>query len=320
MTSFGFVGFGELGFEVARGLAEASGQDGAVSAYVRPRETQSAEQAIAAKFLAAGPVKRCQSVAELVVGTDVVVAAVPCGAAREVAIECLPFFGHGSIYVDPSPLGPTEKAQLSALLAARGVAYVDAAVMGAIPTEGYGVPILACGPGAAPLSALVSRLGMHVTVIDGTAGRATLVKLLRSVYMKGRDALVLEMLLAARRYGVDELVIDSIQGAGERVSFRDLANRVMCALAIHAGRRADELATSAQIMREGSISPILTQAGWERLHGLAQVGLREHFASERPKDSRVVLEAIDSLAPDGFPRQTAQPEPEMEPVMAALVG
>lgn len=300
MTSFAFVGFGELGSELARGLARAAGDRDAVRAYVRPRKSEAAETAMDARFDAA-LVRRSSSYSDLLSVANVVLAAVPCAASREVVEECVLHLRPGTVYVDPSPLGPKDKESLAKLVGSTGATYVDAAVMGAIPTEGYGVPIMACGPGAAAWHALVSPLGMNVTVIDGAPGRATLVKLLRSVYMKGRDALVLEMLLAARRYGVDELVVDSIQGAGERVTFRDLANRVMCALAVHAERRADELATSAEIMREASISPILTDAGWERLHGLAQLGLREHFAAERPKDSRVVLSAIDHLGPDGFP-------------------
>jgi len=52
--------------------------------------------------------------------------------------------------------------------------------------------------------------------------------------MKGRDALILEMMLAARRYGLEDRVAESIKGPGETVPFTALAERVLCALAVHA--------------------------------------------------------------------------------------
>jgi len=134
-----------------------------------------------------------------------------------------------------------------------------------------------------------------VTVLPGPPGQASRVKLLRSVYMKGRDALVMEMLLAARVHGIERAVVESIQGAGERVPFPQIADRIVCAMAVHAGRRADELAMSAQLLRSSAVEPIVTEAGSERLRWIAELGLREHFGGQRPADPEVVLDAIDAL-------------------------
>jgi hypothetical protein len=69
-------------------------------------------------------------------------------------------------------------------------------------------------------------------------------------------------------------------------------------------------------MREAHISPILTQASWERLHGLAQLGLRDRFGGERPKDSSVVLSVLDGLAPDGLLTQTQALNPALDVALA----
>jgi 3-hydroxyisobutyrate dehydrogenase-like beta-hydroxyacid dehydrogenase len=134
-------------------------------------------------------------------------------------------------------------------------------------------------------------------VLDGPAGTAARLKLVRSVFMKGRDALVLEMMLAARRLGVEDEVARSIAGPGEQVPFTELSERVLRALAVHAGRRAEELDSSAALLRELGVDPLVTEAGAERLRRLAATGLRERLGGERPPDGRATLDAAEEASP-----------------------
>lgn len=261
MTRFAIVGAGELG----RALAEA------LPAQIYGRgETP-------------GP-------------AECVIAAVPAAAQLEVARALAPSLAAGALYVDPSPLAPEAKQEVERAVA--GASYVDAAILGTAAADGFRVPFLASGPGAARFRELVEPFGLVVTVLDAPTGAATRVKLLRSVYMKGRDALILEMLLAARRYGVEDALVESVKGSGEQVPFPDLARRVMTALAIFAERRADELDASAEVLRAAGVEPLVAEAGAERLRRLAALGLREHFAGERPEDVAAVLDAIEALASD----------------------
>lgn len=226
-------------------------------------------------------------------GADVVLACVPSRAAVEVARACLPHLGAGSLYVDPAPAAPAAKRALAAEMGGRGVDYADAALMGTVVMSGLELPMLASGPGAARWAEVGAALGMRVRAIDGAAGRATAVKLIRSVYMKGRDALVLEMLVAARRHGVEDEVIRSIAGPGERVAFDALADRVLGALSVHAGRRADELAEAARRLEEVGVEPLVTAAAEARLRWMAQLDLGP--AGERREDAAgAVLDAIEA--------------------------
>ena len=116
--------------------------------------------------------------------------------------------------------------------------------------------------------------------------------------MKGRDALILEMLVAANRHGVEDLVLETIRGSGEQVPFPALAERVICALAIHAGRRADELELSTELLRQVAVDPLVSQAGCRRLRWMAELRTREYFGTERPHDVHEVLNAISALSED----------------------
>jgi 3-hydroxyisobutyrate dehydrogenase-like beta-hydroxyacid dehydrogenase len=180
----------------------------------------------------------------------------------------------------------------------RRVAYVDVALLGTVVISGLQLPMLAAGPGAGRWAQIGSDLGMRITPIPGDAGRATAIKLIRSVYMKGRDALVLEMLVAARRHGVERDVIRTIGGAGEQVPFEALADRVMGALSVHAGRRADELVASARQLQAAGVEPLVTRAAAQRLRWMADLGVHEHVGTRRD-DATGVLDAIDELTTPG---------------------
>jgi 3-hydroxyisobutyrate dehydrogenase-like beta-hydroxyacid dehydrogenase len=236
--------------------------------------------------------------AAAVSGADVVLGCVPSRAAADVARACLPHLAAGSLYADPAPAAPAVKRALAGEMAARRVDYVDLALVGTVVASGLELPMLAAGPGAERWALAGAELGMRVTPIEGAAGRATAIKLIRSVYMKGRDALVLEMLVAARRHGVEDEVIRSIAGPGERVAFDALADRVMGALSVHAGRRADELAEAAHELAAVGVEPLVTLAAQARLRWMAQLELGA-LRDARTDAARAVLDAIEASAESG---------------------
>jgi 3-hydroxyisobutyrate dehydrogenase-like beta-hydroxyacid dehydrogenase len=288
--AWAFVGFGELGSALAAGLRGAGARN--LTAYVRPREDADAARALEER-LAASHVARGASLADTVREADVVLVVVPGEAALAIAEECAGALAPGALYVDLTAASPADKVAAAGAVAAVQARYVDVAVLGTVALSGATVPMLASGPGAGSWAEHGKALGLDVREVDAPAGHASRVKLLRSVYLKGRDALVLEMLVAARRHGIDDAVIKSIAGPGEEVSFDALADRILRALAVHAGRRADELGRSSDLLLEAGMDPIVTSASAERLRWLAGTGLRDAFGGERPDRGSDVLDALD---------------------------
>lgn len=290
MIDVTFIGFGELGTALAEGLNRAGGH--ALRVYSRPSSDPRADRALEARLRAVGA-ERTTSLEEAIRGAGNVLVVVPASASREVAERSVAHLSDGALYADLTAAPPAAKAATSESIGSVGAAYADVAVLGTVAASGYRVPLLASGPGAKQLRSLLTRASPSVTAIEAPAGHATLVKLLRSIYMKGRDALVLEMMLAAHRYGLEQPVVDSIAGPGEEVSFSALSERILTALGIHAGRRAAELASSRDVVREAGIDPVVTAAGTERLARLARLELRRLFHGERPGSAAEVLHAIE---------------------------
>jgi 3-hydroxyisobutyrate dehydrogenase-like beta-hydroxyacid dehydrogenase len=293
VTVFAFIGFGELGSSLAEGLARSGAN--VTRAYVPERSEPAAVTALESRLARSGT-GRCRTLEEAVAGANAVLSVVPASAARTVAEQCAPLLAAGAYYVDLAATAVADKELAAVLVGHSESRYVDAAVLGTVAASGFAVPIVASGPGAEGWKKLVEREGLIVDVLDAPAGHATLLKLLRSVYMKGRDALIVEMMLAARHHGLEDHVARSIRGPGEEVAFDALAERVLCALAVHADRRADELAASGEVVRASGLDPVMSSAGSRVLRSLAALGLRDAFDHRRPSNGAAVLAMIEELS------------------------
>lgn len=290
MALISFIGFGELG----AGLAERLGASGAheMRAWIRERSDRAADSALNERVASAG-VERRLSLGEAVAGADAVLSVVPGSASRPSAERAAELLDRGTLYVDLTTTAIADKEAGARAVQQAGGRYVDAAVLGAAAVAGVTLRIVASGDGASEWRDLSRCDGLSTQVLEGPAGRATQLKLIRSAYMKGRDALVVETLLAARRIGVENRLVASIEGAGERVPFSDLADRVLRSLALHAGRRAKELGDSADALLAAGVDPRLAQAGADVLRRVADAGLREEFGGERPESGAEVLALLD---------------------------
>jgi 3-hydroxyisobutyrate dehydrogenase-like beta-hydroxyacid dehydrogenase len=189
MTTIAILGLGEAGRRYARGLAHAG-------ADVRGFDP--------AHELGDPDVPQFATITDTLAGADVALSLVTGHAAASVARDALPHVGKGAVYADLNTAAPELKQRIARLAADRGLAMADVAVLAPVMRAGHRTPLLASGSGAREFAARVGPFEVPVQVIEGAAGEAARLRLLRSVFMKGLAALVLEGLGAARAAGAED--------------------------------------------------------------------------------------------------------------------
>jgi 3-hydroxyisobutyrate dehydrogenase-like beta-hydroxyacid dehydrogenase len=189
MTRIAVLGLGEAGRRYARGLARAGAE-------VRGFDP--------AHDLGDPEVPQSGTLADALAGADVVMSLVTGHAAASVARDALPHVAAGAVYADLNTAAPEVKQQIGRLAAERDVAMADVAVLAPVVRAGHRTALLASGPGAHAFAARMAPFDMPVEVVDGAVGEAARLRLLRSVFMKGLAALVLEGLGAARAAGAED--------------------------------------------------------------------------------------------------------------------
>jgi 3-hydroxyisobutyrate dehydrogenase-like beta-hydroxyacid dehydrogenase len=105
----------------------------------------------------------------------------------------------------------------------------------------------------------MGSLGVAVEVVGPDPGDAAARKLLRSVFMKGLAAAVLESLAAAEAAGCADWLRADIE-ATLRDADEGLVDRLLLGSKQHAVRRIAEMEAAAELLRELGVEPHVAQA------------------------------------------------------------
>lgn len=271
-----FIGFGEAGQAFAFACARAFD---IATLIPETRDCKFTD------FRLAG-VKGCGSAEEALGGAFLILSLVTADQAVAAARSCAPFLGPGSFWFDCNSVAPGTKREAAAIIEAVGARYIDVAIMSPAQPAQAGAPLLVAGPDAGDGAALLEVLGFsNVTIAGRTVGDATAVKMIRSVMVKGIEALSAECLLAAERAGVLETVVASLDSSWTESGWSKRADYNLDRMLTHGLRRAAEMEEVAKTLAEAGINPVMTRGTITRqreIGGLklaAPAGLAEKLAA-----------------------------------------
>ncbi len=266
MTNISFIGFGEAGGILAHGLkASRADVTAAYDILIDDPKRAAALKAKAAKdgILAAPSVGSAVAAAGLVISA--VTTSQTLAAAQAVARHIAP----GTIFLDINSTSPDVKRRAARAIEDAGADFVEAAVMDLVPPHGHKVPMLLAGAKAHDLAEMLGRYGMNVSVIGTEIGTASAVKMVRSVFMKGFTAILLECLVAAKKLNAEDVVLDSLQTTFPQLDWRGVADYYLPRLIKHAKRQSAEMIAVADTLKEIGVDPITATASGARLAWLA---------------------------------------------------
>jgi 3-hydroxyisobutyrate dehydrogenase-like beta-hydroxyacid dehydrogenase len=256
----GIIGLGEVGRVFVEDLREAGLTDVTVwdTAFVRadtPASRNAAELGLT----------RCGSAMEAVTGADLVVSAVTAANCVDAATESAAGIGAGTWFFDLNSSSPGHKTEAARVIDGHDGRYVEAALMSPIGPRRLASPFLLGGPHAASFAEAAGAWGFsHVTVVSQTVGQAAATKLCRSVIVKGLESLLTEALLAARTYGVERDVLDSLSNILPPADWEAVAGYFVSRSLRHGRRRSEEMAEAAATVAEAGVEPLMSTAAAAR--------------------------------------------------------
>lgn len=283
----GLVGYGEIGSTLGAGLRKA-GLD-AVFSYDK-YAFEGPYSALIQQRAAEAGVTLVRSNQELADAADLIVGVTPGVASLESAAAFAPCLTARHTFVDFASATPKIKIGVAQSLASTGGLIGDASIEGT-PKNGYAMPMLSSGPAGERVRDMLNPWGMRIEFVGAELGRASGIKILRSVLIKGIEALTDEMLLAARHYGIDDIVLASASKTLAR-PWMDTVESLIPSGVIHAQRRAEELEMSAEAVADAGIEPVMARAIAARLRWKAALGLKDHLKGVEPPDYKTAMDAV----------------------------
>ena len=284
-----FIGFGEAGQAIASGLREGGLEQVAAWDILFPAPE-------GAKLKAAGDkmgVRLASSAADAVAGTDMVIAAVTAASSLEAAQSVAPHLKGNPYYLDVNSVSPGRKQATEKLLDGKA-RYVDVAIIAPIHPKRHKTPLLIAGPYADGIAPLLQEMEMTLKVVPGETGKAAAIKMIRSVMIKGMEALTLECFLAAERAGLVDEVAVSMQNNYPTLDFGRIADYNIERMASHGERRAAEMEESCVTLRELGIDPAMTEGTVVRQREMGRIGKVEGVRSTLEEGHAAMLKAISA--------------------------
>jgi 3-hydroxyisobutyrate dehydrogenase-like beta-hydroxyacid dehydrogenase len=284
-----FIGFGEAGQAVSRGLL------GQAKPKIRAYDILFDDPANAgdlkrvAKALGVGI---AEDHADAVRGAELVFLAVTASSSREAARACLPGLRAGQLFLDINSVSPQRKVETAALVAPTGASYVDVAVMAPVAPYLHKVPCLIGGPGAAALAPRAEALGMAMQYVSTEVGQASAIKMFRSIVVKGLEAILLESMVASSEYGVEARVLASLQESFPGIDWEKLAGYMIERAVSHGKRRAAEMREVAATLESLGLEPIMAAASAARQQWVADLSVKAHLEDGKTEERAKLVLAI----------------------------
>ena len=287
-----FIGYGEVASAFSAALA-ARGV--AVAAYDVLLEQEGGIHRLQER--SAGTKVEFCTLADAVRGADYILSTVTTSVACEAARRCVPHLVAGQTYVDLNATEPGLKLEIEGIIAPSGAAFVEGAVLGAVGVTGAKTEILLGGPhGRRAEGDLAGKLGLNVRFYSEDIGRASMFKMLRSVFSKGLEALLIEFLAAGERAGIRGDLWREVTELMVNHPFEKTASNWVRSHATAHARRRHEMEQVADVLRGLGIEPVMTDATVAFFRRSGTLGLQGKFSST-PTDMDEVVRFFNERLP-----------------------
>jgi 3-hydroxyisobutyrate dehydrogenase-like beta-hydroxyacid dehydrogenase len=289
-----FIGFGEAGQAIASGLRDTGIETIAAWDILFPA-------AEGGKLKQAGETmgaRLASSAADAARGADIIISAVTAASSLDAAKSVEPHLSGNPYFLDINSVSPGRKKETEKALGAKA-RYVDVAILAPIHPARHQTPVLLAGPYAETvMPLLIDELEMRGAIAGDEVGQAAGLKMIRSVMIKGIEALTLECFLAARRAGIVDEVAASLKNNYPTLDWNKVMEYNIERMASHGVRRADEMDQVVETLKELGLDPLMAAATSSRQREMGLIG-REPAVRKTLQDGRfAMLDAISAAKKD----------------------
>ncbi len=288
----GVMSPGDMGQAVAARLME-SGFEVCTALAGRSERTR--------KLAAAANLTDCGDLRALLDSTDLVLSILDPGAAMglaQAAAAILPSIKAPPMYADCNALSPLSKREMQFLIEAAGARFLDAGIIGPPPRGAGRIRFYVSGTGASAVTVL-QHDAITVRVVSERVGDAAAVKMCYGGVTKGAVALLTELLVAARRLGVEEVLDEELRGS--QAGLRDWILKNLPSMPPKAYRWVPETEEIAATFEAVGLTPLMMQGAAETYAGIAATAPGRESPEQARAEARTGADVIAALDA-GLPR------------------
>jgi 3-hydroxyisobutyrate dehydrogenase-like beta-hydroxyacid dehydrogenase len=283
---FGIVGHGVVGSLFSRLLCNHGARVLSYDCLLDRPDTASLMQ----KKIEDDGSKAC-SLAEVLAASDYILSVVTPQSCREIADCVSRSLRGGQVFVDLTSTSPAVKRMIGAIVTNSGAKFVEGVILGAVSSFTSPV-ILLGGPASKGAASVFQQYGLAARFYSPEIGRASAFKMLRSIFSKGIEAVLVETLVAARRAGLLDEIWEEIRTTLSTGKVESTLQTWIRSHARSAQRRCHEMQEVSQFLDEIGIQTVLPQASGQVFARSFELGISDAFPQE-PESFREVIEYLE---------------------------
>jgi 3-hydroxyisobutyrate dehydrogenase-like beta-hydroxyacid dehydrogenase len=231
------------------------------------------------------------SLESVVTHSECIMSTVLTQTAKEVATSSAEYLTAGQIFIDLNSTSPEVKIEIGKIIESTQADFVEGAILGAVGATGANTRILTAGKKGKYVADVLNNIGLNATFYSSEIGKASMFKMLRSIFSKGLETIILELLIAGKRAGIDKDLWHDVTDFMSKKSFEDIAVNWIKTHPLAYERRYHEMVQVLETMKEIGIEPIMTTSTKDFFKRSTSLELTEIF--DRKPDS--FEEVIDLL-------------------------
>lgn len=283
------IGFGEAGSSLCQGW----GLNDVRAFDIKQHGAAISAAEKVAQMMAAGVIIG-DGVAGITGDADMIFSTVTADQAHAAASTVARTIRPGAYYLDLNSCAPSTKQKSAALISKAGGLYVDVAVMATITPKCHQTAMLVAGEHAEHAITLMLALDMKPVHVPGPVGRASTIKMIRSIMMKGIEALTAECFTAARKAGVTDEVAASLDASQTKEGWKVQTAYNMERMTTHGIRRAAEMREVAITLADLDIAGNMTAGAINWQEQLGNLGLSLHETEGLEPRIDAIREALET--------------------------
>ncbi len=287
VAKIGFIGFGEVGSIFSKAMNKG-GAD--IMVYDLLLDDANRSDNVKRQIHECGA--KAGILDEVVTNNDYILSAITTQVAKKVAETCAPLLNPGQIFIDFNSTSPSVKVDISKIIEPSGADFVEGVILGAVGATGPNTRIFTGGERGQEVADVFSRLGMNVNFYSTEIGKASTFKMLRSIFSKGVEILLLEMLVAGKRAGINKDLWEDITGFMASKPFDTIGANWMRSHSVACERRYYEMLQVIETMKEINIEPIMTERTAVYFKQSVDMKMNKTF-TEKPESFDEVTEFIE---------------------------
>jgi 3-hydroxyisobutyrate dehydrogenase-like beta-hydroxyacid dehydrogenase len=283
MSRFGLIGHGVVGSLFARLLSNNGAEVLSYDVLLdNPEKSASACARIQADHARAAVLE------EAIGGSDYLLALTPTQACIQAAQRAAVLLRPEQVYCDFASTSPAIKREIAGIIAPTGAIFVEGAILGAVGATLTCPAILLGGEEASRVSDVLNSYGLQSSAYSSEIGPPSAFKMIRSVFSKGMETLLIETLVSARRAGLLDELWAEIRATLAPDRMEKMLETWIRSHAISSGRRYCEMQEVSRYLEELRVPPLITRAAAETFRRSTELGITSAFESEPQQFTDVI--------------------------------